>query len=333
LKKAAYAADEAQLLKNAPTGPHTTRFNPAFKKDLREAAYNLAGTNPPPSPPGTLDELVRELELVNRFRRENTGSSLLISSSGNSLFDADDLALLEFLEPASGRSGVSLIQPYRQYHDPKAGDFQAEILKLLDAGETVILDLGNANPEVMAYFSNSLSQAVFAHQVMKFTNNKLGNHFIQVYFEEAHNLFPRTESEPTIYTRFAKEGAKYHIGMVYSTQSPTTINHDLLAQTENFFIAHLSSQDEVNALAKMNVSFDGLQEDILRCNTRGYMRMLTRSHRFVIPVQAKKFEVTLPPLPRQVPAPGAKEKVKEDANAVPEGGPFAGGASKPTRTP
>ncbi len=120
--------------------------------------------------------------------------------------------LLEFLEPAPGRSGVSLIQPYRQYHDPKAGDFQTEILKLLDAGETVILDLGNANPLVMAYFSNSLSQAVFAHQVMKFTNNSLGDHFIQVYFEEAHNLFPQTENEPTIYTRFAKEGASIKSG-------------------------------------------------------------------------------------------------------------------------
>jgi hypothetical protein len=288
LKKAAYPADEAELLKKAPTGLHTTQFNPGLTKELREAAYALAKTKPPPPPPRTLDELVRELVVVNRFRRENTGSPLFTSSSGNPLFDADDLALLEFLEPAPGRSGVSLIQPYRQYHDPNAGDFQKEILESLDGGDTVLLDLGNANPEVMAYFSNSLSQAVFAHQVTKFTNNNLGDHFIQVYFEEAHNLFPRTEGEPTIYTRFAKEGAKYHIGMVYSTQSPTTINHDLLAQTENFFIAHLSSQDEVNALAKMNVSFEGLQEDILRCNTRGYMRVLTRSHRFAIPVQAKK---------------------------------------------
>jgi hypothetical protein len=254
---------------------------------------------------------------MSRFRRDDPNNAVLTSSSGNPVFDADDKSLLEFLEPGAGRSGVSLIQPYRMYHDPQAGDFQNEILGLLDGGQCVILDLGNANPEVMAYFSNSLSRAVFAHQVTKFTNNILGNHFIQVYFEEAHNLFPRTESEPTIYTRFAKEGAKYHIGMVYSTQSPTTVNHDLLAQTENFFIAHLSSRDEVNALAKMNVSFDGLQEDILRCSTRGYVRMLTRSHRFVIPVQARKFEV----------------KPQEKADAIPAGGSPAGRTSKPSRTP
>ena len=97
-------------------------------------------------------------------------------------------------------------------------------------------------------------------------------------------------------------GAKYHIGMVYSTQSPTTINRDLLAQTENFFIAHISSQDEVNALANVNIAFDSLKEDILKAKTVGYIRMLTRSHRFVVSVQANKF---IPP--------NSKEKEEKDA--------------------
>ena len=93
-----------------------------------------------------------------------------------------------------------------------AGDFVNEIIGHIDAGKTVILDLGNANPEVMQYFSDELSKAVFNHQVDKFSNNRLGNHFVQLYFEEAHNLFPHTEDVTTIYSRFAKEGAKYHIG-------------------------------------------------------------------------------------------------------------------------
>jgi DNA helicase HerA-like ATPase len=170
----------------------------------------------------------------------------------------------------------------------------AEILQHLDDGQTVILDLGNANPQVMTYFSDELSKKVFNHQVEKFTNNELGNHYIQLYFEEAHNLFPQNEDVTTIYSRFAKEGAKYHLGMVYSTQSPTTVNKDLLAQTENFFIAHLSSQDQVNALGKVNVAYESLKGDILQAKTPGYMRMLTRSHRFVVSVQAKEF---VPPTP------------------------------------
>ncbi len=164
-------------------------------------------------------------------------------------------------------------------------------MTLLDQGRTVILDLGNANEIVMQYFSRELSAAVFRHQTTKFTSNNLGNHFVQLYFEEAHNLFKDndTSNETQIYRRFAKEGAKYHIGMIYSTQSPTTINSDLLAQTENFFVAHLASRDDVNKLAKINVAFDSLKEDILHSKTQGYIRMLTRSHRFIVLMQALKF--------------------------------------------
>jgi DNA helicase HerA-like ATPase len=97
-----------------------------------------------------------------------------------------------------------------------------------------------------------------------------------------------------VYARFAKEGAKFHIGMVYSTQSPSTINKELLAQTENCFVAHVSSQDETKALSRVQVAFSGIEEDILRAKTPGYLRMLTMSHRFVIPTQARKFEAAVP---------------------------------------
>lgn len=188
-----------------------------------------------------------------------------------------------------------ILRAYRAYHSPKAGDFVAEILELLDAGKTVILDLGNATDEIRRYFSDMLSRAVFGHQEKKFVSNKLGNNFTQLYFEEAHNLFPVDDKDLTgVYARFAKEGAKFHIGMVYSTQSPSTINKELLAQTENFFVAHLSSQDEARALSRVQVGFAGVEEDILRAKTPGYMRMLTMSHRFVIPTQARKFEAVLP---------------------------------------
>jgi len=288
LYKAGFPVDESRLIANSPRMGKTGGVNPNLD-DLRQAAYAAANIKNSPSKLQTLADLQRDLELINRFRRSNPDDEALKSSSGKAQFEADDIALLEFLEPQPGRSGVTLLQPYRIYHDPKAGDFMLEILQHLDNGQTVILDLGNANPQVMTYFSDELSKAVFKHQVDKFTNNELGTHYIQLYFEEAHNLFPQNEDVTTIYSRFAKEGAKYHLGMVYSTQSPTTVNKDLLAQTENFFIAHLSSQDQVNALGKVNVAYESLKGDILQAKTPGYMRMLTRSHRFVVSVQARKF--------------------------------------------
>lgn len=284
LHRAGYQADQAKLKR-------LLKLDPELNESARKAIYGLSDAKECPTI-NTLDALASEFEKAAEADRK----AKLKSSSGKDLFDANDLAVLGFLRPISTVSaGPSIIQGFRKYHDPKAGDFVTEILELLDKGDSVILDLGNAPPEVMAYFSEHLSKAIFNHQVEKFTNNALGNHFIQLYFEEAHNLFPVVDqSEVDIYRRIAKEGAKYHIGMVYSTQSVSTINKDLLAQTENFFIAHMSSQDEVNALAKVNVAYESLKDDILQAKTVGYVRLLTRSHRFVISVQAKKF---VPPPP------------------------------------
>lgn len=275
LHKAGFPANEAKLKK-------LVSLDPGFNKAVRDTLYS-DGTIPAIT---NLDRLLGEMErLVDAMRVTD-----LTSSSGGPLLDADDKALLGFLKPIGG-AGPTMIQRFRMYHDAKAGDFVNEIIAALDEGQTVILDLGNADEEVMQYFSEELSSAVLFHQVNKFTNNSLGNHYIQLYFEEAHNLFPaKEEATVDIYRRLAKEGAKYHIGMVYSTQSVTTISRDLLAQTENFFIAHMSSQDEVNALAKMNVAYESMKDDILRAKTLGYIRMLTRSHRFVVPIQARKFE-------------------------------------------
>ena len=224
------------------------------------------------------------------FNQSNPGK--LKSSSGDSLFSPDEEALLNFLNPVTG-GGPSILRAFMIYHNPQANDCKRQILEFLDGGKTVILDLGNASDDIRRYFSDLLSQAVFRSQEDKFTSNSLGQHFIQLYFEEAHNLFPKDDRDFTgVYTRFAKEGAKFHIGMVYSTQSPSTINKELLAQTENFFVAHMSSQGETDVLAKLQVQFDGLQHDILHTRTPGYMRMITFSHRFVIPVQVTEFEAS-----------------------------------------
>ena len=294
LRKAGFDVDESKLRRRIPSAGSTRGFNPGFAARLRDAAYQDAGS-PTPSKPNSLDQLVRELEVVIRYRRENRNSPLLVTDSGNPLFEQDDTAILEILEPQPGRSGIIILLPFRVYHDRNAGNYKENIIELLDQGQTVILDLGNANEEVVRYFSRQLSEAVFYHQMAKFTENRLGDHFIQLYFEEAHNLFATNDTEEStkIYRRFAKEGAKYHIGMVYSTQSPTTISSDLLAQTENFFVAHLASQDDVNRLSRLNIAYESLKDDILQAKTVGYIRMLTKSHRFVVSMQALRFS---PPL-------------------------------------
>lgn len=281
LRKAGFPIDDAQL-------PRGISLNPNYSANLRGAAYD--GIVPEIT---NLNELRTEFETIARYiRRTNADQQLLQSASGNPLFDSGEYALLNFLLPTGGGAGPPLIVPFHGYHDPNAGDANSEILDFLDEGKTVILDLSNTHPNVLEYFSKKLAYGVFHHQEEKFVENQLPeDSYIQLYFEEAHNLFPKDEDNeaPDIYKRIAKEGAKFHIGMIYSTQSVTTINPDLLAQTENFFIAHMSSQDELRALIKTNLFFKNFERDILKAKTVGYLRIITRSHRYVIPVQIKKF--------------------------------------------
>lgn len=287
LKEAGYPADENRL-RLCIRGPYARGFDPGFSEELRLAAYNKNSAQDLPQV-DSLNALLSELRAVNEYRIANPKDKKLISSSKKPIFDSDDCALLDFLFPKAG-AGPTILRAYRGYHDPNASDFVANIVQHLDKGKTVILDLGNAQDVIRQYFSDMLSTAVFAHQEEKFVSNTLNNHFVQLYFEEAHNLFPASSTNITdIYSRFAKEGAKFHIGMIYSTQSPSTISKELLAQTENFFVGHLSSQDEAHTLARLQVAFDGIEQDILRARTPGLMRMLTMSNRFVVPVQAKLY--------------------------------------------
>lgn len=292
LAKAGFEADPKRLKALGLSSKNAKNFDPHFNSALRTAAYKAVSKITPPAAPDTLEELVSELGVIAQFWRDNPSDPTLISSSSKKpMFDSDDGALLSFFSPASGRSGPTMLRAYKRFHSPQAGDFINEILRLLDDGKMVILDLGNATDEIRRYFSDMLSKAVFSHQEAKFVSNALGDRFVQLYFEEAHNLFPPDGKDLTgVYARFAKEGAKFHIGMVYSTQSPSTINKDLLAQTENFFVGHLSSQDEAKSLGRVQTAFQGVEQDILKSKTPGYMRMLTMSHRFVVPVQATKFE-------------------------------------------
>lgn len=278
-----------------PAASLSLPVNPGFTAALRTEMYS---PNPPPNIV-SLNDLRVEMEALQDYRKANPTSPQLVTGSGNPLLDADDHALLEFLKPSVG-VGAPMLQEYRVYHDPSAGNFVEEIITLVDQGDTVILDLGNANPKVMEYFSQELSSEIFQHQVEKFSSNTLGDHFVQLYFEEAHNLFPSDEKDAIdIYQRLGKEGAKYHIGMVYATQSVTSVSRDLLDQTENFFIAHLSSVDQVNALGRVNVAFESMKDDIMLAKTPGYIRMLTRSHRFVVSIQAIRFT---PPNPENTPS-------------------------------
>lgn len=266
-----------------------TPLNPCFAPALRQAAYQAIHNGPAPAVPSNMTTLMYEINTIAKFRTIYTNDPNLMVN-GRPVFDSEEDIIMQFLCSGSGQ-GPYQLRTCLPYHSPYAEDFMVQILTALDMGSTVTVDLSNAPDKVVRYFAQKLCLAIFAEQEHKFKMNTLSGRYVQIYFEEAHTIFPLQDTATThVYARFAKEGAKFHIGIAYATQSPTTINPDLLAQTENFFIGHLSSQKEVDALCNLQVAFQGCENAIRFNRTPGLMQVLTQSHRYVVPMQAQLFD-------------------------------------------
>lgn len=229
--------------------------------------------------------------------RNNTTLFPPSERTGAAYFDEIHVALMRMLGDP-GVSGTQYLIPFSAYHDSRGGDILANIVARLAEGKTVMVDLANADEVVAGYYSELICRRIFREQTAKFTAGALGDHSVLIYFEEAHNFFRSDDKDlRSTYNRLAKEGAKYRIGMVYATQSMTTLSPDLLKNTENFFIAHLNDDREIRELTN-RYEFRDIALDVQRCKTRGYVRMITLSHRYALPVQIEKFAA--PPVPAAV---------------------------------
>jgi DNA helicase HerA-like ATPase len=193
---------------------------------------------------------------------------------------------------AANEAGYRKLIPYRSLHTSSVDKpFEDEIIELLRGGKIVILDLSQGDPQIQRTYSERVCRRIFAEAMDRFVRNDLAN-FIQMYFEEAHNLFPRKEEKDltNIYNRLAKEGQKLRIGLAYATQEVSSISASILKNTQNWFVAHLNNRDELRELDKY-YDFEDFTDSLRRTTDRGFIRMKTDSNTFIVPVQIDKFTV------------------------------------------
>lgn len=220
------------------------------------------------------------------------------AKKGHEWADEDLKSLLVFLTRKSRPGGAASVSGFRKlrsvipYHTDTLGDpYDREIVAALRAGTTVIIDLSQGDPVVQNTFSQRLCRAIFSDAMRSFIANAPVN-FIQLYFEEAHNLFPRKSEQDltNIYNRLAKEGAKLSLGLVYATQEVTSISSNILKNTQNWFISHLNNADELREVSRY-YDFEDFVDSLRMASDRGFIRMKTFSNAFVVPVQIDRFAV------------------------------------------
>lgn len=170
--------------------------------------------------------------------------------------------------------------------------FEQNIIAELRAGRIVIVDLSQGDEGIQRLYSEKLCRAIFYDAMSRFIAGT-PNNFIQFYFEEAHNLFPKKDDKDLsqIYNRIAKEGAKLNLGLAYATQEVSSISANILKNTQNWFIAHLNNDDETREIKKY-YDFGDFTDSLVRFsagNDKGFVRMKTYSNPFVVPVQINEF--------------------------------------------
>jgi hypothetical protein len=221
---------------------------------------------------------------------------------GHEWADDDLKAILAFLsrkkQPGGtpNVSGYIKLRPIAELHTETGGKaFEDEIVEALRAGRIIIVDLSQGDPAIQTLYSERICRHVFTDAMKHFVSSKPTN-FIQFYFEEAHNLFPKRDDKDLsqIYNRIAKEGAKLHLGLIYATQEVSSISANILKNTQNWFIAHLNNDDETRELKKY-YDFADFGDSLVRFSAatdRGFVRVKTYSNPFVVPVQIDRFATT-----------------------------------------
>lgn len=245
-------------------------------------------------------------EWVKKDAFKKFDSDYASSHDGRKWSDIHLLNLLRFFENTRAQART---QNTRVWHDlDSASDYAKEIVDHIRQGKLVIVDQVLGDEAMNRQAAERIVRLLFQEQQRSFSHPQIDENTGEIikpppaiiYVEEAHNLLPRAnEDDTTIWTRLAKEGAKFNIGMVYSTQEPSSIQTNILKNTENWFIAHLNNTDETNQIRKFN-DFDDFTASIVNVAEPGFLKVRTRSSYFTVPVQMDLFVAPTPPTAARV---------------------------------
>lgn len=185
-------------------------------------------------------------------------------------------------------SGWQMITPYNltHYHNSLT-DYREEIYEKLKNGKTIIIDFSLGDFELRQYVADEIMSYIFEKQINIFKEGTPP--VINVFIEEAHNVLGKKSLDSDLWPRVAKEGAKFNIGVIYATQSPSAISDSMLSQTANFIVAHLNNTQEVSIISQYEDLAD-FSQSIKQSQDVGFVRLKLLSKTYTIPTQIMLFK-------------------------------------------
>ena len=244
------------------------------------------------------EKAVSKAEKINKEKNHSENKKLwfeMLPSSTKGKLWLDDVCVAMLNMIAQKNSSNSPMYGYKclfsaiKYHTAeRKSPVSKEIYDYLNQGKIVILDLSVGIATMREKISTDLAKYIFNTSMNSFTKGD-NPPYIMIYIEEAHNLIGKGMPLTDMWPRIAKEGAKYKIGLVYATQEVSSVHPNILSNTENWFVSHLNSENEIKELDKF-YDFADFHKSLLRAQDVGFTRVKTLSSSFVVPVQINKFD-------------------------------------------
>jgi len=159
------------------------------------------------------------------------------------------------------------LRPVLELDNPEAPNMVQDVMYHLSRRRLVVLDLSLMPLEQALLIADLVLDGIFKYNIRGITAGKIINAI--AVFEEAQNVLNKeaVKEGNTVFARWAKEGRKFQLGLIYVTQQPGAIADEIVSQTDNFLVMHLLNKGDIDALKRANPHYDGVIADFLSMET------------------------------------------------------------------
>ena len=125
--------------------------------------------------------------------------------------------------------------------------------KLMKTAQVIVVDMNDAEDEVVAVVSAVMSRLVFDMLRKAEPRNRLP---VNLVLEEAHRYVAERQAghaidAARIFERIAKEGRKYGLFVMLASQRPSELSKTVLSQCSNFVIHRIQNPDDLSHIRQM----------------------------------------------------------------------------------
>jgi hypothetical protein len=253
--------------------------------------------------PTTLEALVNTFGAKDWFRefREMKSGAVIEPEEGKRVPAPDSVAAwanhaginVMAAEGLHSKLGRVFRAPYIQ--DQPAADGIKEIVKLLQAGQHVVLSFGKFESDLdYLLVTNILTRKI--RQVWEEQTNKLRSEGkgeprpLVIAVEEAHKLLNREMAAQTTFSTIARELRKYYVTLLIIDQRPSQIYDEVMSQLGTRISGWLGDDDDIRAVLSGLAGRDALRGMLARLQPKEEVMLMGWGVPMPLPVRSRRYD-------------------------------------------